>query len=65
MLFPSRGSVNLDCSNYTNRTHEPVAIQLPFNKIYIITEPHDVADVFNNQDGLDVDFSLKELLKAL
>lgn len=50
--------------NYTKRTHEPFAIQLPGKKIYVVTSPGDVVSTFNNSGGLDTDFSLRELLTS-
>lgn len=48
--------------NYTKRTHEPFAIQLPGKQLYVVTAPQDVVSTFNNSDGLDTDISLRELL---
>ncbi|ROV91189.1 hypothetical protein VMCG_09334 [Cytospora schulzeri] len=48
--------------NHMGRTHEPFAIQLPGRKLYIITDPKDVTEVFNNKHGLDNDYSLRELV---
>lgn len=48
--------------NYTQRTYEPFAIQLPGKQLYIVTAPKDVVATFSNSTGMDTDVSLRELL---
>ncbi|PSR97369.1 cytochrome P450 [Coniella lustricola] len=51
--------------SYTYRSHEPLSIQLPGRKLYIITRPEDVSEVFNNKTHtLDHDSTLRETLLA-
>ncbi|KAF3765563.1 cytochrome P450 [Cryphonectria parasitica EP155] len=50
---------------HTDQTREPFSIQLPGRKLYIITRPEDVTQVFNNKTStLDHDSTLRETLLA-
>ncbi|KAI0469996.1 cytochrome P450 [Xylariaceae sp. FL0804] len=48
--------------NYMGRTHDLFAIQLPGRKLYIITRPSEVTEIFNNRHGINSDSFLREML---
>ncbi|PQE02868.1 cytochrome P450 protein [Rutstroemia sp. NJR-2017a BBW] len=48
--------------DFTRRTHEPFALQVGFNKFYIVTGPRDVAEVYRKVSTLNWDGHLTQVL---